>query len=46
MTKKTLFAHIKNSKISWDMHVSYAVVFCVIYAKKLRVIFQPAFSPV
>ena len=46
MTKKTLFAHIKNSKISAYKHVKYAGVFCVFHAKKLRVIFQPAFSPV
>ena len=39
MTKKTLFRHIKNSKIPAYLHVKSAVNTCVFYAKKLRVIF-------
>jgi hypothetical protein len=34
MTKKRFFVHIKNSKISADLHVKYAVKSCVFYAKK------------
>jgi len=46
MTKKTLFAQKKNSKTTWEKHVNYAGRYCVFHAKKIRVIFQPAFSPV
>ena len=46
MTKKGVFSHIKNSKTSRDCHVKYAVRICVFYAKKLRVIFRPAFLAV
>ena len=46
MTKKRLFLHIKNSKISWDLHVKCAAKNCVFYAKKLRVIFPAPFIAV
>ena len=46
MTKKRLFLHIKNSKISWEMHVKCAAKTCVFYAKKLRVIFPAPFARV
>jgi len=46
MTKKRFFRHIKNSKIVRYLHVKHAVKSCAFYAKKIRVIFRPAFSPV